>query len=91
MSDYWAGAGMFAGHPNKTSPIGLRNVPFALYVGELDSSYNRNKVAGEWKILSSELHNKDPQGYTNQVVIVQGKKTLDGWCRKRRITLAITI
>ena len=74
MSDYWAGAGMFAGHPNKTSPIGLRNVPFALYVGELDSSYNRNKVAGEWKILSSELHNKDPQGYTNQVVIVQGKK-----------------
>ena len=49
MADRWAAAAMMAGHPNETSPLGLRNVPFVLQVGGLDSGYNRNRVAMEWE------------------------------------------
>jgi len=46
---------MMAGHPNEASPLGLRNVPFAIQVGALDVAYKRNEVAAEWGRKLDEL------------------------------------
>jgi poly(3-hydroxybutyrate) depolymerase len=48
MADRWAAASMMAGHPNDASPLNLRNVPFAIHVGEKDDAYGRSRVAREW-------------------------------------------
>jgi hypothetical protein len=73
MADWWAGAAMSAGHPNETQPFGLRNVPFALQVGELDAAYRRNAIAAEWGAKLQALHAADPGGYENLVKIPAGK------------------
>ena len=69
MADYLAAAAMMAGHPNETSPLGFRNLPFILQMGGRDSAYNRNKVAAEWEAKLAALREKDPAGYTHQVKI----------------------
>ena len=73
MADRFAAAAMMAGHPNETSPLGLRNLPFTLHMGENDTPYNRNKVAKEWKENLKDLRNNDPEGYPHLVTIHQGK------------------
>jgi len=73
MADRWAAAAMMAGHPNETSPLGLRNVAFTLHVGELDSAYNRNKVARQWQEKLAELRRADPAGYVHLAKIHPGK------------------
>ena len=73
MADRWAAAAMMAGHPNETSPLGLRNVPFALQVGGLDSGYNRNRVAVEWEKKLAALRAEDPGGYRHLVKIYPDK------------------
>jgi hypothetical protein len=73
MSDRWAAVSMMAGHPNETSPLGLRNVPFALHVGGLDAAYNRNKIGREWKTKLDELQKADPEGYEHEVQIHENK------------------
>lgn len=66
MADRFAGAAMMAGHPNEASPLGLRNLPFAIHVGALDDAYNRNKVAEQWGRRLDELQKSDPEGYIHQ-------------------------
>jgi hypothetical protein len=73
MADRFAAAAMMAGHPNETSPLGLRNIGFALHVGGRDRAYNRNEVARDWKQQLEKLHADDPSGYRHQVVIHEGK------------------
>ena len=73
MADRFAAAAMMAGHPNETSPLGLRNLPFTLHMGENDTPYNRNKVAKEWRGKLKDLRNNDPEGYPHLVTIHQGK------------------
>ena len=73
MSDRWAAASMMAGHPNETSPLGLRNLPFALQVGGKDAAYRRNEIAGEWKVKLAELQKADPNGYQHFVEIYPDK------------------
>jgi poly(3-hydroxybutyrate) depolymerase len=73
LADRWAGAAMMAGHPNGVSPLGLRNVPFALQVGANDSDYNRNKVGKEYGERLDRLRKDDPQGYEHLVKIHEGK------------------
>ncbi|MFP6872699.1 MAG: hypothetical protein VCA55_04245 [Verrucomicrobiales bacterium] len=73
MSDRFAGAAMMAGHPNETSPLGLRNIPFALQVGGRDGAYNRNGVAAVWQKKLAELRKGDPGGYEHFVKIHGGK------------------
>jgi len=73
MADRWAGAAMMAGHPNDASPLGLRNVPFAIQVGANDAAYKRNSVAAEWGRKLDELQRDDPQGYTHFTELHQGK------------------
>ncbi|HWE95562.1 MAG TPA: hypothetical protein VG269_16475 [Tepidisphaeraceae bacterium] len=73
MADRWAAAAMMAGHPNDASPLGLRNIGFAIHVGALDNGYNRNKVAGEWKQKLDDLHTADPKGYVHVVELHPGR------------------
>jgi predicted esterase len=73
MADRWAAAAMMAGHPNETSPLGLRNVPFTIHVGGLDNAYRRNEVAREWGEKLDELQKADPDGYVHEVLIYEGK------------------
>lgn len=73
MAYRFAAASMMAGHPNEASPLGLRNLPFAIHVGALDDAFDRNKKAAEWKASLEALHAKDPDGYIHQVVLHEGK------------------
>ena len=73
MADRFAAASMMAGHPNETSPLGLRNLPFTLHMGEKDGAYNRNKIAESWKGLLGDLRQKDQSGYEHFVKIHAGK------------------
>ncbi len=65
MADRFAAAAMMAGHPNNASPLGLRNLPFTIHVGQLDRAYNRNNLAKEWGQKLDALHTADPDGYTH--------------------------
>ena len=73
MADRWAAAAMMAGHPNDASPLGLRNIGFALHMGANDGAYKRNEVARQWKARLAELQAADPEGYRHQAVIHEGK------------------
>jgi hypothetical protein len=73
MADRFAAASMMAGHPNETSPLGLRNLPFAIHVGANDSAYNRNKIGREWGDKLDELRKGDPLGYEHLVEIHPGR------------------
>lgn len=73
MADYWAAAAMMAGHPNDASPLGLRNVPFALQVGAKDAAYDRNKIGAEWGQKLDQLQEADPDGYKHFVKIHEGR------------------
>lgn len=73
MADRFAAAAMMAGHPNETTPDGLRNLPFSIYMGALDAAYDRNKIALQWKAKLEKLQKDDPKGYPHKVVVVEGK------------------
>lgn len=73
MADQLAAAAMMAGHPNETSPLGLRNLPFTIHMGELDGAYKRNEVARRWGDQLDELAKNDSDGYPHQVTLHKGK------------------
>ena len=73
MADRFAAAAMMAGHPNETQPDGLRNLPFAIHVGEHDSGYQRNAKAKAWKDALAERRNADPEGYPHVVQLHAGR------------------
>ena len=73
MADRWAAAAMMAGHPNEASPLSLRNIGFALHMGELDKAYNRNGVARQWQERLAKLREDDPRGYAHEVKLHEGK------------------
>jgi hypothetical protein len=71
MADRFAAAAMMAGHPNETRPDGLRNLPFALYMGGKDAAFNRNQIARDWKVALADLAAKDAGGYPHEVTIFE--------------------
>lgn len=73
MADHLAAASMMAGHPNEASPLGLRNLPFAIQVGANDGAYDRNKIAGEWGKKLDVLHATDAGGYEHFTDLPAGK------------------
>ena len=73
MADRWAAAAMMAGHPNEASPLGLRNVPFAIQVGANDGGYKRNEVAAEWGKKLDALQKDDATGYAHFTELHAGK------------------
>ena len=73
MADRLAAAAMMAGHPNDAKPDGLRNIGFALHMGENDAPFNRNAVAAQWRDALAALAAADSGGYLHQAVIHAGK------------------
>ncbi len=73
MADQLAAAAMMAGHPNETSPLGLRNLPFTIHMGGKDAAYKRNQIAEQWKQKLAELRKEDPEGYEHLVQIYPDK------------------
>lgn len=80
MADRFAAASMMAGHPNDASPLSLRNLGFALFMGGKDGAYKRNLVAGEWKEKLAQLRLNDPNGYVHEVTIYPD---LGHWMQRR--------
>ena len=73
MADFWAAASMMAGHPNDASPLGLRNIGFAIQAGANDSAYRRNEIAAEWGQKLDDLQKADPDGYAHFTEVHAGK------------------
>lgn len=71
MADFFAAASMMAGHPNETRPDGLRNLPFAIFMGGRDAAFKRNEIARQWKTALDELAAKDVGGYPHEVTIFE--------------------
>jgi predicted peptidase len=72
MADHFAAAAMMAGHPNEAQLFGLRNLPFAIFMGENDAAVNRNKVAAQKSAEIADLHKADPEGYVHLSRIYPG-------------------
>jgi transglutaminase-like putative cysteine protease len=68
-ADRWAAAAMMAGHPNESTPDGLRNLPFMIFVGGQDEAYRRNAVAVEWGEKLDALERADPGGYPHRTTV----------------------
>lgn len=73
MADRFAAAAMMAGHPNETTPDGLRNLPFAIFMGAKDAAYKRNEEAEKWGKLLDNLQKTDPKAYIHNVQVVPNK------------------
>ena len=73
MADRFAAAAMSAGHPNDSSPLGLRNIAFTIHMGENDSLYNRNGMAIKWGKDLKKLNEEDPVGYRHHIKIYENK------------------
>ena len=73
MADRFAAAAMSAGHPNDSSPLGLRNTAFTIHMGENDSLYNRNDMAVKWGNDLRKLNEEDPEGYRHYIKIYKNK------------------
>jgi hypothetical protein len=79
-ADRLAAAAMMAGHPNDASPLGLRNIGFALQVGGRDAAYKRNEVARTWGKKLDALQKADPKGYRHFAKIYEG---LGHWMQRK--------
>lgn len=73
MADRWAAASMMAGHPGNASQVNLRNLPYMIWMGELDAAYDRNRLAAERGRSMDSLQQADPSGYVHETHIVKGK------------------
>lgn len=73
MADRFAAASMMAGHPNDADPCSLRNLPFAIHVGEKDDAYSRSALAQEWGVKLAALRTSDPEGYDHVAKLHAGK------------------
>jgi pimeloyl-ACP methyl ester carboxylesterase len=80
MADRFAAAAMMAGHPNEASLLGLRNLPFAIFVGGADAGYDRNKVAAAKSAELARLEKDDPSGYVHLSRIYEN---LPHWMNRR--------
>ncbi|GAA5122502.1 hypothetical protein GCM10023212_19290 [Luteolibacter yonseiensis] len=72
MADRFAAVAMMAGHPNEASLLGVRNLPFALFMGGEDAAYDRNKIAAAKEKELDALQKADPKGYEHFVKIYKG-------------------
>ncbi|HHY82087.1 MAG TPA: hypothetical protein GX505_05330 [Clostridiales bacterium] len=68
MADRFAAVNMSAGHPNGVSLKNVKNLPFAIQMGEKDAAYDRNKQAAIYDNILEELKNSEG-GYIHQTFI----------------------
>lgn len=85
MADRWAAAAMMAGHPGDAAALNLRNLPFAIYMGGLDSAYHRNTLAVGFNKRLDSLQQLDPKGFVHEFHLYADKPH---WMDKRD-TIAI--
>lgn len=72
MADRFAAAAMMAGHPNEAQLDGLRNLPFALFVGGADAAYDRNKIVKQRADTLDQMEKDDPGGYVHMSRVYEG-------------------
>lgn len=72
MADRFAAASMMAGHPGDASLLGLRDLPFAIFMGGEDAAYDRNKLAAQKSEEIDALQKADPKGYEHITRIYPG-------------------
>ncbi|KAB2638465.1 MAG: polyhydroxyalkanoate depolymerase [Verrucomicrobia bacterium] len=72
LADRLAAASMMAGHPGNASPLGLRNLPFAIFAGGEDAAFKRNKIAAEWGAKLDALEQQEPGAYVHCVNVYPG-------------------
>jgi pimeloyl-ACP methyl ester carboxylesterase len=72
MADRFAAATMCAGHPNQSTPEGLRNLPFFLYMGGEDAAYHRNTIVREFSAKLDALQSGDPSAYVHRCTVYPG-------------------
>lgn len=72
MADRFAAAAMMAGHPNESSLLGLRNLPFAIFMGGEDAAYQRNQIAANKITELDALEGADPGAYVHMSRIYEG-------------------
>ena len=70
------------------SPVGLRNVPFALQVGGNDAAYRRNEIAAEWGRKLDVLQQADPSGYPHFTEVHAGKGHWMAMADRKAVTLS---
>ena len=73
LADHWAAASMMAGHPGDVGLRNLINTPFSIWVGALDSAYDRNKEVQKRGYEMDSLSQTAPGKYIHQTHIVAGK------------------
>ena len=62
IADHFAAAAMMAGHPNESSLLGLRNLPFAMFVGANDTDVQRNEAVPARMKHMDALQKTNPEG-----------------------------
>ena len=72
MADRFAAASAMAGQPSNASPLGLRNLPFAMFSGAEDAEFQRNQLAVEWGDKLDALARSDPGGYPHRLHVYAG-------------------
>jgi len=63
IPDRFAAAAMMAGHTNGVNTLGVRNLPFAMFIGGEDAAYGRNKIVADKIAEFGRLRREDPTGY----------------------------
>ncbi len=72
LADRLAGANMSAGHPNGVSLVNVAQLPFLLQMGELDSSYDRNREAARYDGILDGYAAASPGLYTHDLFLHYG-------------------
>jgi len=72
MADRFAAASMMAGHPNESSLLGVRNLPFGIFMGGADHAYKRNEIAVKKTAEIRMLKDADKDGYIHMSRIYEG-------------------
>lgn len=74
LADHWAAASMMAGHPGDVSLVNVRNMPFSVWCGALDSAYDRNAKCSERISELDSLASANQGSYIHEGHIVEGKE-----------------
>lgn len=72
MADLFAAAGPMAGGM-MTVTENLRNLPYRTDIGEMDTAYDRIKLARELHEKINKHKSADPKGYINELAIQKGR------------------
>ena len=72
LAERFAAASTTTGHPSNASPLGLRNLPFAIFAGAEDAAYQRNTMTAEWGGKLDALARQNPGAYPHRLNVYPG-------------------